>query len=53
MTNRSDRAFQKDCLEILSAKVARGELTRRRFTQIAGPFFGNSGSMQHFRDSQA
>lgn len=25
----------------------------RRFTQIAGPFFGNSGSMQHFRDSQA
>src|ERR1700744_2410703 len=35
MTNISDRAFQKDCLEILSAKVARGELSRRRFTQIA------------------
>jgi putative spermidine/putrescine transport system substrate-binding protein len=35
MTNPSDRAFQKDCLEILSAKVARGELSRRRFTQIA------------------
>ena len=25
----------------------------RRFVQIAGPFFGGSGSMQHFRDSQA
>src|SRR3569833_105920 len=35
MTNPSDRAFQKDCLEILSAKVARGEISRRRFTQIA------------------
>ena len=35
MTNPSDRAFQKDCLEILAAKVARGEVSRRRFTQIA------------------
>ena len=35
MTNMSDRAFQKDCLEILSMKVARGEISRRRFTQIA------------------
>jgi putative spermidine/putrescine transport system substrate-binding protein len=31
----NDRAFQKDCLEILSMKVARGEISRRRFTQIA------------------
>jgi putative spermidine/putrescine transport system substrate-binding protein len=35
MTNHSDRAFQKDCLEILATKVARGEISRRRFTQIA------------------
>ena len=35
MTNHSDRAFQRDCLEILSTKVARGEISRRRFTQIA------------------
>jgi putative spermidine/putrescine transport system substrate-binding protein len=35
MTNMNDRAFQKDCLEILSMKVARGEISRRRFTQIA------------------
>lgn len=25
----------------------------KRFHQIAGPFFGGGGSMQHFRDSQA
>jgi heme-degrading monooxygenase HmoA len=24
-----------------------------RFSQIAGPFFGQSGSMQHFRGSQS
>jgi putative spermidine/putrescine transport system substrate-binding protein len=35
MTNMRDRAFQKDCLEILSMKVARGEISRRRFTQVA------------------
>jgi putative spermidine/putrescine transport system substrate-binding protein len=34
MSNTSDRAFQRDCLEILSMKVARGEISRRRFTQI-------------------
>ncbi|MCD2182272.1 ABC transporter substrate-binding protein [Rhizobium sp. GN54] len=31
MTDR----FEKDCLEILEKKVARGELSRRRFAQIA------------------
>ena len=35
MTNTNDRAFQKDCLDILSAKVACGALSRRRFTQLA------------------
>jgi putative spermidine/putrescine transport system substrate-binding protein len=35
MTNPSKMAYQKDCLEILAAKVGRGELSRRRFTQIA------------------
>ncbi|SED22821.1 putative spermidine/putrescine transport system substrate-binding protein [Rhizobiales bacterium GAS188] len=31
-----DNAFQKDCLEILAEKVARGQITRRRFAQLAG-----------------
>ena len=30
-----NEAFQKDCLEILAQKVERGEISRRRFTQIA------------------
>ncbi|MBR7539933.1 hypothetical protein KC221_27500, partial [Mycobacterium tuberculosis] len=30
-----DHAFQKDCLEILAEKVERGEISRRRFTQMA------------------
>ena len=29
-------AFQKDCLEILAQRVKRGEITRRRFAQLAG-----------------
>ena len=28
-------AFQKDCLDILAGKVERGEISRRRFTQLA------------------
>lgn len=31
-----DNAFRKDCIEILAAKTARGELSRRKFTQLAG-----------------
>jgi putative spermidine/putrescine transport system substrate-binding protein len=30
-----NEAFQKDCLEILASKVERGEISRRRFTQLA------------------
>src|ERR1700683_579769 len=30
-----NEAFQKDCLEILAGKVERGEISRRRFTQLA------------------
>jgi putative spermidine/putrescine transport system substrate-binding protein len=30
-----DNAFQKDCLEILASKVEKGEISRRRFTQMA------------------
>ncbi|MDQ0471657.1 ABC transporter substrate-binding protein [Labrys wisconsinensis] len=37
-----DHAFQKDCLEILFDKVARGELTRRRFTQLAAMILGGA-----------
>jgi putative spermidine/putrescine transport system substrate-binding protein len=29
-------AFQRDCLEILAHKAARGEISRRRFAQLAG-----------------
>jgi putative spermidine/putrescine transport system substrate-binding protein len=28
-------AFRKDCLDILAAKVERGEISRRRFAQLA------------------
>ncbi len=28
-------AFQKDCLDILAGKVERGEISRRRFAQLA------------------
>jgi putative spermidine/putrescine transport system substrate-binding protein len=28
-------AFQKDCLDILAGKVQRGEISRRRFAQLA------------------
>ena len=35
-------AFQKDCLDILAAKAARGELSRRRFTQLAAMLFGGA-----------
>ena len=30
-----NEAFQKDCLEILAERVKRGEITRRRFAQLA------------------
>jgi putative spermidine/putrescine transport system substrate-binding protein len=30
-----NEAFQKDCLEILASKVEAGEISRRRFTQLA------------------
>jgi putative spermidine/putrescine transport system substrate-binding protein len=33
-------AFQKDCLEILSQKVERGEISRRRFVQLAAMLLG-------------
>jgi putative spermidine/putrescine transport system substrate-binding protein len=32
--------FQKDCLEILAAKALRGEISRRRFTQLAAMLLG-------------
>ena len=43
-------AFQKDCLDILAGKVERGEISRRRFTQLAAmllagaPFALRAGS---------
>jgi len=30
-----NEAFQRDCIEILADKVKRGEMTRRRFAQLA------------------
>jgi putative spermidine/putrescine transport system substrate-binding protein len=53
MTNPSDRAFQKDCLEILSAKVARGELSRRRFTQIAAALVAGAPLAIRGRNAEA
>ena len=35
-------AFQQDCLEILSEKASKGEITRRRFTQMAALLLGVS-----------
>lgn len=37
-----NRAFEKDCLEILSQKVKRGEISRRRFTQLAAMFLAGA-----------
>ena len=31
-----DSAFRKDCIEILAERTARGEMSRRRFAQLAG-----------------
>lgn len=31
-----DNAFRKDCIEILAERTARGEMSRRRFAQLAG-----------------
>src|SRR5947209_20231471 len=33
-------AFQKDCLDILAAKVERGEISRRGFGQLAAMLLG-------------
>jgi len=46
-------AFQKDCLEILSEKVARGELSRRRFTQIAAMLLAGAPLVLKARDAEA
>ena len=52
-------AFQKDCLEILAAKVERGEISRRRFTQLAAmmlagaPFALRAGARQRRRASSS
>ncbi|UOK69420.1 ABC transporter substrate-binding protein [Ancylobacter polymorphus] len=35
-------AFQKDCLDILAAKAARGEIDRRRFVTLAALIFGGA-----------
>ena len=37
-----NEAFQKDCLEILAGKVERGEISRRRFTQLAAMLFAGA-----------
>ncbi|MGE0211321.1 MAG: ABC transporter substrate-binding protein [Parvibaculaceae bacterium] len=48
-----DRAFQKDCLEILASKVARGELSRRRFTQIAAMLLAGAPFALRSRNAEA
>ncbi len=35
-----DHRFDKDCVDILSERIARGEITRRRFAKLAGLALG-------------
>ncbi len=35
-----NQAFEKDCIEILAAKARRGEISRRRFAELAALFLG-------------
>jgi putative spermidine/putrescine transport system substrate-binding protein len=37
-----NREFEKDCIEILATKVRRGEISRRRFTELAALFLGTA-----------
>jgi putative spermidine/putrescine transport system substrate-binding protein len=39
-------AFQKDCLDILATKVERGEISRRRFAQLAAMLAGAPFALQ-------
>jgi putative spermidine/putrescine transport system substrate-binding protein len=48
-----DETFRKDCLEILADKVNRGEITRRRFTQIAAMLVAGAPLAFRARDAEA
>ncbi|NTS32912.1 putative spermidine/putrescine transport system substrate-binding protein [Phyllobacterium sp. YR620] len=45
--------FEKDCLEILAAKVERGEISRRRFTQMAAMFLAGAPALLRSTGSYA
>lgn len=46
-------AFERDCLEILSDKVKRGEISRRRFTQIAAMLLAGAPLALKSRSAEA
>lgn len=39
-------AFQRDCLEILADKAARGQISRRRFAQLAGVLLAGAAGLR-------
>lgn len=45
--------FQKDCIEILAEKARRGEIGRRRFTQLAAMVLGAAALPASIRDALA
>ncbi len=46
-------AFERDCLEILSDKVKKGEMSRRRFTQIVAMLVGGGALAMQARRAYA
>ena len=48
-----DNAFQKDCLEILASKVENGEISRRRFTQMAAMLLAGAPALLRSTKSSA
>lgn len=51
--NTMDEAFQKDCLEILAERVKRGQITRRRFAQLAAMLVAGAPLALRARDASA
>jgi putative spermidine/putrescine transport system substrate-binding protein len=48
-----DNAFQKDCLEILASKVEKGDISRRRFTQMAAMLLAGAPALLRSTGSYA
>jgi putative spermidine/putrescine transport system substrate-binding protein len=48
-----NNVFQKDCLEILASKVEKGEISRRRFTQMAAMLLAGAPALLRATGSYA